>query len=431
MPAVTQPMAPTSNVGAAGSLLSNSVAMGAANLLSRGLAYGYFTLMARRLEARYIGAYALLVTTGMLVELVANLGFDKILIREIAVSPDNEGQGYFQAALPIRLGMALLCGLAAWSLLMVFFFKDSLLVGPFSSALFLAGIFPLVAARNCESFLTAHERLLPIAAAQLSERLVIFGAVVLLFAGVIGFKALLCFTPVAAVARMAMVAAFTRQQWKRGIAAKRPNLRRLIRQATELLSVEILAQVYFRSDVFLLAKMGGLRETGIYQIAYKIFDCCLSLFSGFLQAAYPRLVRDRSRRALQNMLAIGMGLLTIPVATIILWRHVILGALRPEYVAGSTSLIWLMLTVPLVYITTTLANAAIVGGRVRMLIGLAVLLIVVNVGLNLLLIPKWSINGAAFSTFACELLSALVLGPVVFKKWACPDLDVERNLWRT
>ena len=57
----------------------------------------------------------------------------------------------------------------------------------------------------------------------------------------------------------------------------------------------------------------------------------------------------------------------------------------------------------------------IAAGRVRILMVFAGMLIFSNVGLNLILIPKWSINGAAFSTFACEFLSTAALGPFVGK----------------
>ena len=398
----------------ASSLFSNSVAMGVANLLSRGLGYIYIVFMARRLDARYLGAYAILVTAGMLVDLVSNLGLDKILIREIASTSASSAKGYFWAALPIRLVMALASAATAWILLTTLL-RGLLLANPLSVAVFLCAIFPSVAARNCEAFLTAHERLLPIAVSQLSEKIVIFGVVMLLVSGSMGFSGFLCFAPLAALVRLLIVAWSTHRIWARDVISRAPNVRLLIRQAVELLSVEILALVYFRSDVFLVAKMGGLRDTGIYQVAYKIFDCCLSLFTGFLQAAFPRIIRDRSRRSLHVMLAGGIGLLSIPVAIIILGRHMILGALRPEYIGGSTSLVWLMLTVPLVYFTSTLANAAIAAGRVRILVALAALLLVSNVGLNVLLIPRWSINGAAFSTFACELLSAAVLGPFILR----------------
>jgi O-antigen/teichoic acid export membrane protein len=70
-----------------------------------------------------------------------------------------------------------------------------------------------------------------------------------------------------------------------------------------------------------------------------------------------------------------------------------------------------MLTAPLVYVNSTLSNAAIAAGKVKILIVLAIVLIGSNVGLNIALIPRWSINGAAFATFACEALSSLILVP--------------------
>ena len=396
------------------SLLSNSLAMGIANVVGRGLAYVCFILMARRLDARYIGAYALLVTAGMIIDLVSNLGLDKILTREISARPAAEGQSYFWAALPIRYVMAAVSATIVWALLL-FFFQRELAVNPLETAVFLSAVFATGVSRNCEAYLTAHERLLPVAIAQLSERIVFFCAVLLLLSGFLSFGKMLCFVPLAALARSLMVAWSTFKIWTRRLVRRRQQLGPLLRNAVELFSVEILALVYFRSDVFLVARMGGLRETAYYQVSYKVFDACLSFFSGLLLASFPRIVRDKSRIILNNMLALGTALMTAPVAGIILARQQILSALRPEYVAGATSLVWLMLTVPLVYFTSTLANAAIAAGRVKLLIAMAGLLLIVNLSLNLILIPRYSINGAAFSTFACELLSATILGPFVIR----------------
>jgi O-antigen/teichoic acid export membrane protein len=394
------------------SLFSNTLAMGVANVLGRGLAYVGFILMARRVDARYVGAYALLVTTGMIVDLIASLGLDKILIREISTRPADEGQSHFWAALPIRFAMATVSATVAGALLL-FFFKKELPITPLETGVFLSAVLPAAVSRNCEAYLTAHERLLPVAIAQLSERIVFFSAVLLLLSGVLSFGKLLCFAPLAALVRLLMVTWSTFEIWTRGLVRRRQQIQPLFRNAAELFSVEILAFVYFRSDVFLLSRMGGLRETAYYQVSYKIFDGCVSFFSGLLLASFPRIVRDKSRRSLNHSLLLGTALIAAPVAGVILARHQILSALRPDYVAGATSLVWLMLTVPLIYITTTVANAAIAAGRVKLLIVMAGLLLIANVGLNLILIPRYSINGAAFSTFACELLSAIILCPFV------------------
>ena len=413
MPLTAEDIRDESAVGN-GRLVSNSIVMAAANVLSRGVGYLLIILMARRLESQYLGAYAIWVTTSMLLELVANLGLDKIIVREMTAGSAATGKGYFWTALPVRFGMALLCVITG-SLLLNRFFGSSLLASPLDSVVYLSAIFPLTAARNCEAFLTAHEKMFPIAAAQLSERVIMLGAVVLLVSGAITFGGLLRFAPLAASFRLAIAARSTATLWTTHVTPQFPKLRCLIRQAVELLSVEILAMVYFRSDVFILANVDGLRDTGVYQVTYKIFDFCLSLFAGFLQAAFPRIIRNRSRAPLKQMLTWGAVVIAVPSGVLILARHIILHALRPEYVKGSVSLVWLMCTVPLVYVTSTLANAAIAAGRVKILIGLAALLLVSNIGLNLLLIPKWGINGAAFSTFACELLSATILGPIILR----------------
>jgi O-antigen/teichoic acid export membrane protein len=388
--------------------------MAVANIAGRGLGYISIILMARRLLASYIGAYALLYTTSMLIELVANLGLDKLLMREIAGNSDGVGKGLFWAALPIRLTMAAVSGSVAWGLLIVFF-RHQLMASPLSVALFFAMIFPVVASRNCEALLTAHERLLPIAISQLGERVVMFGATLLLVTGSLSFGGMLSMAPLAALVRLGFVAIPAGGVWLPNLASERPHLGRLLHQSIELFLVEVLALVYLRSDVFLMAKLRGLGDTGIYQIAYKIFDLCLSLFAGFLQAAFPGMVRNQSRKSLMKNLVVGAGLLLIPAGIIIGCRHMILAIFRHQYESGATALVWLMLTVPLVYINSTLANAAVAAGRVRIVGALAALLVLTNTGLDLVLIPRYSMNGAAFVTFACELTSVLLLAPWIMR----------------
>jgi O-antigen/teichoic acid export membrane protein len=386
--------------------------MAAANLVSRGLGYISIVLMARHLAVPYMGAYALLYTASMLVELVANLGLDKLLMREISGSSAAVGEGYFRAALPIRLGMAVVSWVAACALLL-FFFRAELHVSSATVVIFLAMIFPVVLTRNCEAFLTAHESLIPIAFSQLGERLLMFTAAMLLVTDRLSFEGMMCVAPVAALVRLIMIATSTRKRWIPGNIPVPPNVGKLMKEGLELFLTEILALVYFRSDVFMMAKMKGLSDTGVYQIAYKIFDLCLSLFAGFLQAAFPRMARNNTKEMLRTHLVTGSLLLMVPVVGVILLRHPILNVFQKQYTNGSTALIWLMLTVPLVYINSTLANATIVAGRVRLLGTLALLLVTMNIGLDLVLIPRWSMNGAAFVTFFCEAFSAVLLGPLL------------------
>ena len=78
--------------GSVARLFTNSAAMALTNLAGRGLSYAYIILMAKRLDVHVLGAYAILVSASMVLELVSNLGLDKILIREIARSGAAEGR---------------------------------------------------------------------------------------------------------------------------------------------------------------------------------------------------------------------------------------------------------------------------------------------------------------------------------------------------
>jgi O-antigen/teichoic acid export membrane protein len=392
-------------------LISNSVAMALANVAGRGLGYVSLLLLARHVSAHYIGVYAILLTTSMLAELVSNLGLDKVVVREMAPSAHS---GYdrklFWLALGTRLCMAVVSFAAAFALLRLLF-KDLGGLDEWTIAVYLSVIFPTVASRNCEALLTAHERLRPIAWSQAFERIVMFGAVLLLINGHLSFAGFICFAPIAGLGRLSVLISGMAAGWS-SVGEQSPlGVNELLRQSIQLFSVEVLALVYFRSDVFFIARIQGLSSAGVYQIAYKMFDCCISLFSGLLQAAFPLLIRNRSRRYLGQLLIYGLIAVSVPVAIVIVLRYPLLEFIQPGYSAGATSLVWLMLTAPLVYVNSTLSNAAIAAGKVKILIVLAIVLIGSNVGLNLALIPRWSINGAAFATFACEALSSLILVP--------------------
>jgi O-antigen/teichoic acid export membrane protein len=242
-----------------------------------------------------------------------------------------------------------------------------------------------------------------------------FAAALLMVTGRLSFSGMMCAAPLAALVRFVMVALSTSKQWIPGNIPTPPNVFKLMREGLELFLTELLALVYFRSDVFIMAKQRGLSDTGVYQIAYKVFDLCLSLFAGFLQASFPRLARNNTKETLRKHLVTGTLLLLLPALGVILLRHPILSAFHKQYGSGSTALVWLMLTVPLVYINSTLANATIVAGRLRLLGFLALLLVVMNIGMDLVIIPRWSMTGAAFVTFFCEAFSAGVLCPFLFR----------------
>jgi O-antigen/teichoic acid export membrane protein len=159
----------------------------------------------------------------------------------------------------------------------------------------------------------------------------------------------------------------------------------------------------------MLSKMTDLRITGIYQVTYKIFDFFIAMFAGFLIAIFPTLSREKGESGLLHMALIGIGAMSVISLVIIYFRIEILEFFQKDFVLGSRALIWLMLTLPLVYLNSLLAHYAIAVNRTSVLFRMAIVLVTTNIGLNLVFIPRFSIAGAAAATLICELLSTVLM----------------------
>jgi O-antigen/teichoic acid export membrane protein len=73
------------------------------------------------------------------------------------------------------------------------------------------------------------------------------------------------------------------------------------------------------------------------------------------------------------------------------------------YVAAAPAFAFLMLTLPLLFITNLLGNCLGAVGRQRAVLAIAGANLLVNVGLNLVLIPRMDYAGAGLATLLTEL----------------------------
>lgn len=383
-------------------ILNNTAFMTASTLLTRLLAYLYFLIIARCFTSEQIGIYAILTTSCLIAELLANLGLDKIMIRDLARLPDHERPVLFTSALAIKAAafvFVYLLLLGSFRLFYESLFKEY----PFEFAVFFAATGPVAFARTVESYFVASERMSVPAVTQLVERVVIFLYAVEVMRGHIGFRTFLTATLLGACVRAATAGLLFRWrshplQW-----GGWTRTRRLFRESTEMLAIEVLAVIYFRVDTYMLSKLGDLRQTGIYSVTYKIFDCFIALFAGFLSAVFPFMSRNRGGKRIVRMLLIGYCGMSVVSLGVIILRHEILGLFGKDFLGGSTVLIYLMTAFPFVYVNSMLANLAVVESKVRDLAWTGFGFVITNICLNFVLIPRLGMEGAALTTLVCEM----------------------------
>jgi O-antigen/teichoic acid export membrane protein len=189
-------------------------------------------------------------------------------------------------------------------------------------------------------------------------------------------------------------------------APRRADMAGLARSSVVLGLVGGSAILHSQGDQLLLAAMGTARDLNHYALAYRVPDAALALAGAAGAVAFPLLVRSArpvraavARTQLSVFAAIG-GLIAIAtyVAAPLLARAMV-GS------ADSSVILLLRLLSPTILITainSALQRTAIAISRVRGLLAASVASVIVNIGLNLVLIPSFGARGAAIVTGITE-----------------------------
>lgn len=197
-------------------------------------------------------------------------------------------------------------------------------------------------------------------------------------------------------------------------------------EALPLWLATLMSLVYFKGDTVLLRFFAGDAAIGSYSAAYKIFEATMILPSIIMAASFPGLVRaevDDPARGRRSELGLGMALLALGgIVGGAVWLAsgpAIRLVFGPAFADAGPSLRLLCLAVPLLFLNYGLTHFLIARGLERYNLRLTVAMVVVNLGTNLLLIPRFGGRGAALTTIVTEL--ALTAGCVVTLVWGPPS----------
>jgi O-antigen/teichoic acid export membrane protein len=186
-----------------------------------------------------------------------------------------------------------------------------------------------------------------------------------------------------------------------------------LRESLPIWFAGIVSVLYFKVDTLFLRFFAGDAELGAYGAAYKFFEGSMILPSVLIAVAFPRLARaygnPHEQRGLEQRigaLLLGLGLLAGGVC----WseRFVLV---RLVFGAGfdraSAPLSILAFGLPLLFLNFGLTHFLLARDRARATLWLAVMMLGLNVGLDIALIPRLGGVGAAGATVVSELALTL------------------------
>lgn len=205
---------------------------------------------------------------------------------------------------------------------------------------------------------------------------------------------------------------------RHGIAPRldRETLRRLGRQALPLGVSAVAVSIYFHVDTLLLRPMQGEEEVGRYAAAYRLMAVGLLVPALFGQVVFPVFTRchQASRALLERVVqrsSFYMALLgSIACALLVCLAAELLELVYgPDYRSAELPLVLLAPALLCIYLCYPLTTALITAGKATTFARITLLAVLVNLVLDLVLIPGYGAEGAALATLATEAL-VLVAG---------------------
>lgn len=189
----------------------------------------------------------------------------------------------------------------------------------------------------------------------------------------------------------------------------------------------VFITIYYSLDVVMITQFVGTYETGIYNAAYKLLSLLTIFYSIYGAVIFP--VMSKLFKNSKDLLKLSfikatkyLTAISIPIAVFTcFYSYDIINIYGPEFTTAGPVLNILIWTICFIYINgncSSVLNAAHKEYSVTVICGAAALL---NIVLNLLLIPKYSIYGASVATVLSEALVFVLMMYVLKKIDQLPD----------
>lgn len=178
----------------------------------------------------------------------------------------------------------------------------------------------------------------------------------------------------------------------------------------------VFIAIYVRIDVVMVERMIGATEAGLYSVAYRFIEALSQLPELLMIVLLPRLAilygqgaEQRSARLLRTSVVVLLGAGIAIAGLLAAGAPWILHLLMPEAAAAVSLLRIVIWVFPLAAVNYAFSTALIARDDQQALMWMLGLAALVNVSLNLLLIPRYAGAGAAVATLATEALLLLLL----------------------
>lgn len=373
------------------------------------LALGVVTtvVIVRALGATRYGQWATIIATIELIAAVGTLGLEQVAVRFASQDPKREG-AWVGAATSLQLLIAVpVIGVFAVAIALIAGDREMLVAGLILSVLFVTSAISIL-----RVVFQLHVRNHVVAAFTTLNSVLWAGSVIAIAAfggGLVPFALAFAGTAILVQGALAIVAMRTIPVHWRGARALWPKLARI---GISVGIASALTFAYGRIDQILVYELApNSADAGLYAAMYKILDnagfvpiavmtTLFPIMAGLFPAE-PERLRRIVQSAIDYLTMISLGALAL---TIVAAEPIIALLYGSDYVPGASILPILFAAFVPICIGNVAGNMVIATDLQRRYIWYAMLGLLLNVSLNVLLIPSYGIKAAAWVTLLTELV---------------------------
>ncbi|MFL5844532.1 MAG: flippase [Solirubrobacteraceae bacterium] len=395
-------------------IVRNTALQAGAEVLTKLASLAFYVVMARELGSAGFGDYMFALSLVVLLTSLAGFGTDGLLTREVSRDRDELHRLFWNSiALKVVLGLAT----TAIALLVSILGDYSPAVNAAIVLLALGTLLELLAKTIGATFL-AYDDLRPVAAGLILQRFsTAAGGIIALVAGAGIAPVAAIYLGGAALGLASVTLSLYRHELRprREISIRRA--REVAAQAVPFGLMLIFSTIIFRIDATMLSLFKGPEAVGLYSAAYRALESVLFLPYAIENALFPTF--SRLARATQPTLASvyegglkAIAVITAPLGVaFLLFGGPLLELLYgTEYGDAERAMHWLGGAAVLYGISFLSVSLLAAQRKTRVLAWTVGSVMVFNIVLNLLVIPRYSLDGAAAVTTITEAVQALALG---------------------
>ena len=185
----------------------------------------------------------------------------------------------------------------------------------------------------------------------------------------------------------------------------------ILKKSLPFLLYELLNPLFYQIDVLMLARLSTYGSVGIYNAPYKVITGLFILPGAIKKALFPNLSKSYgfSKKEYSNTFQIVtkyVGMVGVPLgaATFVFSDKIVRLLFGQEFLASADVLKIMAIMLPCHYLRIQVTTALYAANAEKKVVSIFVLVVILNIILDYVFIPRWDFIGAAYASLISEVI---------------------------